>query len=163
MANSIAKDTTCEAILRYDVDHPSGERPIGLGGSTSSRVFSRPKKAGLFRLLLPRRLGGPELSPADFTMVVEAAARLDGSVGWVVGNGAGASRIAGYIEDGAARALLGTPGAFMVTATGAVGQAAPTDGGYRVSGRWPFGSGLSSATLSLACAPSRIIAALRRR
>ncbi len=51
--------------------------------------------AGLFRLLLPAALGGPELSPLDFMRVVEAAAALDGSVGWLVGNGGGMSRVGG--------------------------------------------------------------------
>lgn len=109
-------------------------------------LFSALAEAGLFRLWLPRALGGPELSPFGFMRVVEAAAALDASVGWVVGNGGGASRIAGYLAPEAAHALLGDPHAFVVTATGAVGRAVPVEGGYRVSGRWPFGSGIHGAT-----------------
>jgi alkylation response protein AidB-like acyl-CoA dehydrogenase len=109
-------------------------------------LFSALAEAGLFRLWLPRDLGGPELSPFSFMQIVEAATMQDASVGWVVGNGAGASRVAGYIEPEAARALFGDPHAFLVTATGAVGRAVPVDGGYRISGRWNFGSGIHGAT-----------------
>jgi alkylation response protein AidB-like acyl-CoA dehydrogenase len=102
--------------------------------------------ADLFRLWLPKALGGPELSPLDFMQVVEAAAELDGSVGWIVGNGAGMSRAGGYLPEGVARAWFAEPRAFVVAATGAVGSAIPVTGGYRVTGRWPFGSGIHQAT-----------------
>ncbi|MEN3351668.1 MAG: 3-hydroxy-9,10-secoandrosta,3,5(10)-triene-9,17-dione monooxygenase, partial [Bradyrhizobium sp.] len=52
-------------------------------------VFRALAEAGLFRLYLPKALGGPEFSPFDFMTIVEAASALDGSVGWLVGNGAG--------------------------------------------------------------------------
>ncbi|MEO5883772.1 MAG: acyl-CoA dehydrogenase family protein, partial [Caldimonas sp.] len=109
-------------------------------------VFEALAEAGLFRLWLPEALGGPELSPLAFMEVVEAAAELDGSVGWLVGNGAGMSRVGGYLGDSIARDLFSDPTAFVVSATGAVGTAVRVDGGYRISGRWPFGSGAHHAT-----------------
>jgi alkylation response protein AidB-like acyl-CoA dehydrogenase len=75
--------------------------------------------------------------------VVEAAAAIDGSIGWIVANGAGMSRVAGYIPESIARDWFADPCAFIVSATGAVGAAQPVEGGYRVTGRWPFGSGAS--------------------
>lgn len=109
-------------------------------------LFSALAEAGLFRLWLPRALGGPELSPLDFMEVVEATAEIDGSVGWIVGNGAGAGRIAGYVPEEVARYYFDDRHSFMVTATGAVGNAVPVPGGYRVTGRWPYGSGIHGAT-----------------
>ena len=109
-------------------------------------VFGALADAGLFRLWLPEALGGPELSPLEFMSVVEAASALDGSVGWLVGNGGGMSRIGGYLGEAVARDWFADPYCFVASSTGAVGTAIPVEGGYRVSGRWPFGSGAHHAT-----------------
>lgn len=106
-------------------------------------------EADLFRLWVPRALGGPELSLAEYFAAVEALSALDGSVGWVVSNGAGMSRVAGYVDAAVARRWFGDPHAFLVSATGAIGTAVPVAGGFRVSGRWPFGSGIHNATLAM--------------
>lgn len=104
-------------------------------------------EADLFRLFVPRALGGAELSPHDFLEVIEAAAALDGSLGWVLTNGAGLSRTAGYVAEPVARAWFGHPAAFAACSTARMGQAVPVPGGYRVTGRWPFASGIHHATL----------------
>ena len=109
-------------------------------------VYKALAEAGLFRLFLPQALGGPGFSPLQFMEIVEAAAALDGSVGWLVGNGGGMSRAGGYLPETVARQWFADPHAFIAAATGAVGNARPCEGGYRVSGRWPFGSGAYHAT-----------------
>jgi indole-3-acetate monooxygenase len=109
-------------------------------------VFNALADAGLFRLWLPRSFGGPEMSPLGFMRVVEAASALDGSVGWLVGNGGGMSRVGGYLPTRVARDWFANPRAFIVSATSAVGSAEIVDGGYRITGRWPFGSGAPHAT-----------------
>ncbi|MFP6747174.1 MAG: acyl-CoA dehydrogenase family protein, partial [Alphaproteobacteria bacterium] len=108
-------------------------------------VFAALAEAGLFRLWTPRSLGGPQLSPLEFMDIVEEAAALDGSVGWLVGNGAGMSRVAGYLGPVVAREMFEDPKAFMVSGTMPNGVATPHDGGYLVSGRWTFGSGSNHA------------------
>jgi indole-3-acetate monooxygenase len=109
-------------------------------------VFRALAEAGLFRLWLPSTMGGPELSPTEFMQVVEAASAMDGSIGWIVANGGGMSRVAGYLPESIARGWFSDPSAFIASATGAIGLAEPVAGGYRVTGRWPFGSGASHAT-----------------
>lgn len=109
-------------------------------------VFTSLSDAGLFRLWLPEAFGGPELSPFEFMSIVEAASALDGSVGWLVGNGGGMSRVGGYLPAAIAREWFSAPRTFIASATGAVGKATPVEGGCRVSGRWPFGSGAHHAT-----------------
>src|SRR4051812_18108318 len=95
-------------------------------------VFDALADAGLFRLWLPEALGGPELSPIEFMIVVEAASALDGSVGWLVGNGGGMSRIGGYLPEPIARKWFADGRAFVASATGAVGAAQRVPGGYRI-------------------------------
>jgi alkylation response protein AidB-like acyl-CoA dehydrogenase len=101
---------------------------------------------GLFRLLLPTSLGGHGLSALEFMGVVEAAAALDGTIGWLVGNGGGMSRAGGYLPEESAREIFDDPLAFIVSSTGAVGRAVRVKGGYSVTGRWPFGSGSPHGT-----------------
>jgi len=115
-------------------------------------VFAALADAELFRLWLPQALGGPELSPIDFVRVVEAASVLDGSVGWLVGNGGGMSRLGGYLEEAG---WFSDTRAFVASATGAVGVASPVQGGFCVSGRWPFGSGAHHATRFMVLASVR--------
>jgi alkylation response protein AidB-like acyl-CoA dehydrogenase len=117
-----------------------------------TEVFDAIAEAGLLKLWLPRALGGWQLSPADFMEVVEAAATVDGSVGWIVGNGGGISRAGGYLEEAVARALFDPAAAFVVATNGAVGEAVPVEGGFRIRGRWPFASGIHHAsTVAPAC------------
>lgn len=109
--------------------------------------------AGLFKLWLPKSLGGFELAPVDFMRIVEAASALDGSVGWLVGNLGGYARTGGYLSAEAARTFFSHPRSAMIASTATMGMATPVDGGYRVSGRWPFGSGIHHATcVSVLCA-----------
>jgi alkylation response protein AidB-like acyl-CoA dehydrogenase len=115
-------------------------------------IFDALADAGLFRLWLPKELGGPELSPLEFMTVVEAASALDGTIGWLIGNGAGMSRSAGYLPVSVAAHVFSDPRAFIASATGAVGTAVPVEGGYRVSARWPFGSGAPHATFFMGLA-----------
>jgi alkylation response protein AidB-like acyl-CoA dehydrogenase len=109
-------------------------------------LFEQLAALGLFRLLLPTSLGGLGLSALEFMDVVEAAAALDGTIGWLVGNGGGMSRVGGYLPAESAREIFDDPLAFVVSSTGALGRAVRVPGGYSVTGRWPFGSGSPHGT-----------------
>ena len=50
--------------------------------------------AGLFRLLLPRSIGGLELRPAEYVQCIEAVAMGDASVAWCMNQGSGCSMTA---------------------------------------------------------------------
>lgn len=130
------------------------------------QLFDAMAHAGLFRLSAPRCFGGWELTPLEFMEVVEAMAALDGALGWVVGNGGGMSRCGGYLPPAVAEQMFSCPFAFVVATNSAVGSAVPVEGGFRISGRWPFASGIHHAThVMAACqipaqeggAPSQVI------
>ena len=78
--------------------------------------------------------------------VVEAASALDGTVGWLAGNGGGMARVGAFLPAESAREIFDDPLAFVVSSTGAVGRAVRVPGGYSVTGRWPFGSGSPHGT-----------------
>ena len=113
----------------------------------SQNVYDKLAEAGLFRLWLPEALGGPALSPIEFLIVVEAAAALDGSIGWIVGNGGGMSRAGGYLPETTARQWFSDSTAFVASSTASVGEAVQEDGGFRISGKWFFASGAHHATV----------------
>ncbi len=125
------------AELRSDFDS---------NGRLPDHLFEQLAALGLFRLLLPTSVGGPGLSALEFMDVVEAAAALDGTTGWLVGNGGGMARAGGYLPAVSAREIFDDPLAFVVSSTGAVGRTVRVPGGYSVTGRWPFGSGSPHGT-----------------
>ena len=57
---------------------------------------------GLFRLLIPRDLGGVQLDLPAYVQVIEALAEADASVAWCVGQGCGCSLTAAYLPGDAA-------------------------------------------------------------
>ena len=115
-------------------------------GQLPDVLFERLATLGLFRLLLPSSLGGPGLSALEFMDVVEAASALDGTVGWLAGNGGGMARVGAFLPAESAREIFDDPLAFVVSSTGALGRAVRVPGGYSVTGRWPFGSGSPHGT-----------------
>jgi alkylation response protein AidB-like acyl-CoA dehydrogenase len=103
-------------------------------------------EAGLFRMLLPRSLGGAELDPPAFVQVMEEVAKADASTAWVLGQTAGCSMVAAYLEPAVAKAIFGPPRGVLAWGSGPQGRAVPVDGGYRLTGSWSYASGLHEAT-----------------
>ncbi len=97
--------------------------------------------AGLFRMWVPRDLGGAELDPLSFLTVIEELSRLDGSVGWCAVIPAGYARLSGALVEDVARELFqGTGRGLLVGTLNPTGRAVALDGGYQVTGRWNYGS-----------------------
>jgi alkylation response protein AidB-like acyl-CoA dehydrogenase len=98
--------------------------------------------AGLFRMLIPRDLGGAQLDLPTYLRVVEALAEADANVAWCVGQGTGCSFTAAYLPPTAARTMFGDdPRAVLAWGPGPNGQAVPVSGGWCITGRWGFASG----------------------
>ncbi|MGD9889825.1 MAG: acyl-CoA dehydrogenase family protein [Dehalococcoidia bacterium] len=102
--------------------------------------------AGLFRMAVPRSLGGLEVDPVTMARVVEELSAADGSVGWCVSLAYQLGGTAAFLPEQAARQIFGSPDAILAGVARPIGRAVPVEGGYRVSGRWPFASGSSHAT-----------------
>jgi indole-3-acetate monooxygenase len=97
--------------------------------------------AGLFRMWVPRDLGGAELDPLSFLTVIEELARLDGSVGWCAVIPAGYARLAGALAQDVAREIFqGSGRGLLVGTLNPTGKAVAVPGGYQVTGRWNYGS-----------------------
>src|ERR1700704_5572866 len=103
--------------------------------------------AGLFRIVQPRRVGGSELDYVALVDCADALGQADASVGWNFANLASHHWMLGMFDPRAqdavwkkdADALIAS--SFIFTA----GRARKADGGYRLTGHWPFSSGVGSA------------------
>lgn len=97
--------------------------------------------AGVFKLIVPRIYGGSETSVGTLLAVIQEVARADGSAGWCTMIGATSGLMSVFLEDDVAREVYGPADAITCGVFAPMGRAAPVEGGYRVSGRWPFASG----------------------
>jgi alkylation response protein AidB-like acyl-CoA dehydrogenase len=99
-------------------------------------------EGGLFRISLPRSLGGFEVEAATMLETIEEVGKADGSAAWCVMVASTSALVAAYLDEEAASAVFGDDPLII---TGGVfaprGAATPVEGGYRVTGRWPFASG----------------------
>jgi len=99
--------------------------------------------AGLFGMWLPRALNGPEIPPLPFLAIIEELSRQDGSVGWCTVIPAGYGRLAGAMSRDAAAEVFGAGRGVLVGTLNPTGTAVAVPGGYRVTGRWAYGSFIS--------------------
>jgi alkylation response protein AidB-like acyl-CoA dehydrogenase len=98
-------------------------------------------EAGLFRLCVPRALGGLEADPGTLVETLATLAEADGSTAWCVMIGATTGVLAAWVSDDVAREVWGPAGAVTGGAFAPQGRAVAVDGGWRVTGRWAFASG----------------------
>ncbi len=101
---------------------------------------------GMFRLLVPRSIGGAELDPATYIQCVEAIASGDASVAWCMNQGSGCSMSAGYLEPSVAREVFGGQRDVLAWGMGPGAKAIRANGGWRISGNWAFASGSRHAS-----------------
>jgi alkylation response protein AidB-like acyl-CoA dehydrogenase len=97
--------------------------------------------AGLFRMAVPRGIGGLELEPALLLQAIETAAAADASVGWCLMIGATTGMLAAYLPAGVARELFGPADVIAGGAFAPMGRASIEGDDYLLSGRWLWASG----------------------
>jgi indole-3-acetate monooxygenase len=107
------------------------------------------REGGLLRMLTPAAVGGPELAPAPFFDAVERLARADASVAWCSFIASTSALVAAWLPEPEARALFGDPSIKAAGVFAPRGKAVPEGDGYRVSGRWAWGSGMQHADVAV--------------
>jgi alkylation response protein AidB-like acyl-CoA dehydrogenase len=122
---------------------------IALGRRLPADLVTKLKSAGVFRMAMPRAWGGPEMTLREQFEIYELLGAADASVGWCAKIGSDSGFFAAFLDERAARELY--PDLDFVTAGQAPpnGRAERVAGGYRVSGRWTFGSGCTHADVML--------------
>lgn len=110
-------------------------------------LFEAMADAGLFRLALPRTLGGAEMDLPSYIQVIEELGRADASTAWVTNQVSIFATYAARMETAAARAIwIDTPRSVVANTPQANAQAIVVPGGYRVTGRQGFSTGCRHAS-----------------
>ena len=104
---------------------------------------------GVFWLKTPSEFGGRPLNPVAFCDVIEELAYVDASTAWAAMIGAGCGGLAsGWLPEPGVRRVF-TPDRPLPVVAGQLqprGTGRPVPGGYTVTGRWSFASGIMHAS-----------------
>jgi alkylation response protein AidB-like acyl-CoA dehydrogenase len=135
----VAAAREVRAVVEAHADE--GERIRRLPAATVAALTD----AGLMRMCVPAAYGGPDVDPATLVEAIEAVAVADGAAGWCTMIAATTSTLANFLPPPTAQEIYGDPATITGGVAAPNGTATPdvVDGrsGYRLTGRWAWGSG----------------------
>lgn len=145
---SATRHPLVEAALTLEPTIRASADQIERDGRLPDDLVRTLSENGIFRMLIPKALGGGEVDPVTYSDVLEILSRADGSTGWCTMIATGSTWGLAFLPPESAAEILSDPYAVMAGsfAQPSGGRATAVDGGYRVTGRWPFGSGCQHAT-----------------
>ncbi len=101
------------------------------------------RSSGLFKMKSPHEVGGAEAHPVTQMDVIEAVTMIDPAAAWCMFiTSAVTGGVFASLSDDSVDEVLADGFPFMAGSLRAGGQARRVEGGYRVSGRWAWGSGV---------------------
>ena len=116
----------------------------------SDNIFQEMLDADLFRVLLPRRFGGLEYGLDTYVDVVFEIARGCGSTGWVYSITSKYHIFLGMFPGEAQDDVWGEdPRAVTAASFTPTGTVTPVDGGWHLSGKWMFSSGIDNCSWNI--------------
>ena len=127
-------------IIRETADEAEAQRHL------PARAAQAMAEAGLHRVAAPATVGGLECTPETQVRVIEAISEAGGAAGWTHMIGIEALGVVGAaLSSESAAEVVGDPNVIVCGALNPLGRAVPVQGGYRISGQWPFASGCHNA------------------
>ena len=142
-------------VIREHSEEAERERRL------SPPVLAALHEAGLLRMCTPRSLGGLEVDPLTRALVIEEISGYDTAAGWTLANPLDWAYLCARLPDEGAEEIYGRGANVVIAAQfGRPMQAAPTQGGYRITRRAPFVSNCYDANW---IATSAVIAGDRTR
>jgi alkylation response protein AidB-like acyl-CoA dehydrogenase len=122
---------------------------IDAGRDLPPDVVDALHEARMFRMLVPRSLGGEEASPLIFVQAIEELAKADASAAWCIAQTSVCSTISKSMPRQTAEEIFRrNPRGVLAwgASTHNDAKAIAVAGGFRVTGVWPFASGSRHAT-----------------
>lgn len=98
---------------------------------------------GVFRMGFSRKWGGPELNSIEQTEVIEALSYGDAAAGWCAMIGSDSGLYAQFLDETVAKEMFTSLDMVTAGLLFPTGRAELVPGGYRLTGRWQFGSGIT--------------------
>ncbi|MEJ7926227.1 acyl-CoA dehydrogenase family protein [Sphingobium sp. AN641] len=144
---------TEELLARLNPILPLIKERIAAGDvarDTPAETIAALAAADLFRLFQRKEWGGLEADPRTFFAIQKAIAEVCPSTAWVYGVlCVQPFRISLFDRQAQADIWGDDGGALIGSASSPAGVATPVEGGFRLSGRWTFSSGISHAQWAL--------------
>lgn len=138
-ADTIEAARAMQPMLRERADEIEAARRLP---ADISRRFA---EAGFYRLCVPEVYGGLEAPPSVTARTVELLAQADASAAWCTFIGATSGSVLALVPEEAAREIFTTPETLLGGVFAPNGRAVVESGGFRVNGRWQWGSGTQNA------------------
>ena len=142
------KSTTAELLDAVEAIRPMiAENAAGAETERvlNPAVYKGMYGAGLFAMLAPEQHGGYKLHPAECMQVWEAVARIDSSAAWNLVMNQAIAGYAAWLSEAGVKELFAEGGPTIAGALNPPARAQRADGGWRVTGQVPFGSGCHHA------------------
>jgi alkylation response protein AidB-like acyl-CoA dehydrogenase len=142
-ATILANARAIAPILREEASENERNRRL------TARTVDALRSTGVFRMAMPRSWGGPEVGIPTQIEIIEELSRGDGSAGWCAMIGSDGGFYSAAMDDAVGRALWRDLDAVTAGWIRPAGRLDACDGGYRLSGRWQFGSGCTHADVMI--------------
>lgn len=133
LCSSAARDLS--ELVEANADDAERKRRL------SRRVVDALRDAGVLRMGVPEEYGGPGCDPATMLDVVETISAADGAAGWCTMIASTTSIYSLFMAPEWAERVFGERRSMAVGAYAPNGSAEEDGDGWRVSGRWLWGSG----------------------
>ena len=135
MSDLLDRARSVGPVVRAHADEAEEARRL------SAPVVAALVEAGLMRLCVPAVYGGPEATPMELVEAIAAVAEADGAAGWCVMIASTTSSMSCFLEPAWAKEIYADPSVVTGGAFAPTGKGTRVEGGYRVTGRWMWGSG----------------------
>jgi hypothetical protein len=136
------KMTRLAPIIREHADHAEREAQM------PREIADALHQVGMFRIFLPRSMGGGELTIPDSLRLIEEVARIDASVGWNLAICSGGPLFGQCLSCDAYEKIYRDPRAVIAGSLNPMtSQVTAVEGGWRFSGKAPLCERLGSCHL----------------
>lgn len=116
-------------------------------GHMPDDIVAQFQALGIYRAFVPEQLGGSGLDAGSFLRLIEAISSADGSAGWVASFGFASKYLSSLPAETLAELYADGPDMVFSGAVFPPQTAVPERDGFRINGRWGFGSGSMGASL----------------